>query len=70
MNSNSESSLIKNPYDLLQKYGRDSKIKSKAFAMSEAYYRCIYKYINYSLIILTSTSSALAIFELHKYVLL
>jgi hypothetical protein len=68
-NSNSESSLIKNPYDLLQKYARDSKIKSKAYAMSEAYYRKMYRYINYSLIILTSFSTALSIFELHKYVL-
>jgi hypothetical protein len=68
--SESQSELIKNPYDLLTSYGNQAKIKSKAYGLSEEYYRNMHKYFTYPLILLTCISSALAVLELNRYILI
>ena len=59
--SNESSDLIKNPYDLLQSYGKWAKVLSKAYSHSDSYYRKMSKAISYPLVILTSVASVISI---------
>lgn len=72
MYSKSSDSLIKqnDPYFLLRQYSKDSKVKSKAYSYSESYYRNMYKFFTYPLVVLSSVSTVLAGFHVNEYVLM
>ena len=70
MNSDSTSSLIKTPYDLLLSYGHQSKIKSKAYGMSSSYYRNLHKWLTYPQIILSAVSTISAVIDINQYALI
>lgn len=55
------------PYVLLRSYGRDAKIKSKAYGYSEAYYRWLHKVLTYPLVVLSAISTVISGFDIHPY---
>jgi hypothetical protein len=57
-------------YYLLRTYARESKILSKAYAMSESYYRNLYKYLTYPLVVLTTISTLISGLEINTYVVI
>lgn len=51
---------MSDPYKLLKQYLRTAKVKSKAYSYSERYYRSMYKYLTYPIIITSALSSIMA----------
>lgn len=57
-------------YTLLKKYLNTAKVKSVSYSYSEAYYRTMYKWLTYPLIILASVNTVLASFDITHYALM
>lgn len=57
-------------YVLLRNYTLYCKIQSRAFSYSEAYYRQLYKWLSFPLIILSAVSSLLAGLDANAYYLM
>lgn len=71
--SGSSSARLKlgnDPYGLLRSYAKESKILSKAYHMSECYYRSMYKYFNYPVVVLSTCTSVCAGLNLNEYVIM
>jgi len=67
MSIESNSTKSGDPYYLLKIYGKTAKIKSKAYSYSEAYFRQMYKYLTYPLIILSASATMLSGFDAHPF---
>ena len=68
--SDSLMDINNNPYGLLKSYMKNAKIKSKAYSYSEKYYRNLYKYLSYPLVVITATNTVLSGFSLNPYILM
>ena len=69
-NEDSESYLLNNPYALLKDYAKKSKIYAEALSLSENYYRQMYKYIMYPMVIISAVSSVLSGMNMNNYIVM
>lgn len=62
--------MVSDQYYLLKIYARESKILSYAYSLSESYYRNLYKYFNYPLVILSASSTVLSGMNENTYIIM
>ena len=62
--------VMGDPRILLSSYMRDSKISSKAYELSEGYYRWLHKALNYPLVVLIAVNTVCAAIKLNEYVIM
>ena len=70
MSNSPSDSLMGSPYDLLSSYAHQAKIKSVAYSYSESYYRNMYKWLTYPMVVLSAISTVIAVLDVNKYILI
>lgn len=63
-----KSALATDRYFLLRGYMREAKIKSKAYDLSENYYRNLNKLFSYPIVVISAVGSVLGGISIHPYV--